>query len=211
MIRQSVLLFIAATLVLAGCSTTGGTIGGLFPAPKFLKGEIGNNIYTAMDKSFSVAVPHKSGSYEYKYMQVKEQYAEDGAYVSFGPAAFNQSIFRIHTAKRPKPGVETRKFDDIAPLVLEAYNEQLQTGYSSAPQVSVTNKEDIKGRKAYYWKMTQVVPAGKYYNNRDTVLTHEVYVIDFENGVVFVGVQIPEDTREPALEPRAFAESVLMY
>jgi len=67
---QAAGLSIAAVVVLAGCSTTGGTIGGLLPAPKFLKGEIVNNIYRSPDGSFSVGVPHKEGSYEFKYMQV---------------------------------------------------------------------------------------------------------------------------------------------
>jgi major membrane immunogen (membrane-anchored lipoprotein) len=39
---------------LIGCSSTGGTIGGLIPAPKFTKGDLSDGIYTAQDKSFIV-------------------------------------------------------------------------------------------------------------------------------------------------------------
>ncbi|MHB8622745.1 MAG: hypothetical protein ACYC9J_09140 [Sulfuricaulis sp.] len=117
--------------VLAGRDTTGGAIGNLIPAPKFLKGEIKDNIYIAQDKSFTVAVPYKAGSYEYKYMHVKEQYSEYGAYVSFGPAAFDQSIYRIETGKRVTPGSQSVKFDEVAPKIVENYKAQLQKGYGT--------------------------------------------------------------------------------
>lgn len=211
MSRLRFVLFIAAVFSLVGCSTTGGTIGGLFPAPKFLKGEIKNDIYTAQDKSFSVVVPHKDGSYEYTYMQVKEQYSEYGAYVSFGPAAFDQSVYRIETAKRVTPGSQGVKFDDVAPKIVEGYKAQLQKGYGTVPQEAESRKETINGRKAYFWKLTQVVPAGKYISNKAATFTHDVYVIDFEKGAAIVWVQIPETTKKVAIEPRAFAESVAMY
>lgn len=211
MSRLRFVLFVAAVFTLAGCSTTGGTIGGLFPAPKFLKGEIKNNIYTAQDKSFSVSVPHKDGSYEYTYMQVKEQYSEYGAYVSFGPAAFDQSVYRIETAKRVTPGSQSVKFDDVAPKIVEGYKAQLQKGYGTVPQEAESRQETINGRKAYFWKLTQVVPAGKYISNKAATFTHDVYVIDFEKGAAIVWVQIPETTKKAAIEPRTFAESVAMY
>lgn len=203
-------LFVAAVFSLVGCSTTGGTIGGLFPAPKFLKGEIKNDIYTAQDKSFSVVVPHKKGSYEYTYMQVKEQYSEYGAYVSFGPAAVDQSIYRIETAKRVTPGSQSIKFDDVAPKIVEGYKDQLQKGYGTVPQEAESRQETINGRKAYFWKLTQVVPAGKYISNKAATFTHDVYVIDFEKGAAIVWVQIPETTKKAAIESRTFAESVAM-
>ncbi|RJQ48991.1 MAG: hypothetical protein C4528_01500 [Gammaproteobacteria bacterium] len=211
MSRLRFVLFVAAVFTLVGCSTTGGTIGGLFPAPKFLKGEIKNDIYTAQDKSFSVVVPHKDGSYEYTYMQVKEQYSEYSAYVSFGPAAIDQSVYRIETAKRVTPGSQSVKLDDVAPKIVEGYKAQLQKGYGTVPQETESRQETINGRKAYFWKLTQVVPAGKYISNKAATFTHDVYVIDFEKGAAIVWVQIPETTKKAAIEPRAFAESVAMY
>lgn len=205
-----VLLGVAAVGV-GGCSTTGGTIGGLFPVPKLLKGEVRNNTYTAQDKSFSVAVPHKNGSYEYTYMQVKEQYSEYGAYVSFGPAAFDQSIYRVETAKRITPGSQNVTFDEAAPKIVENYKAQLKEGYGTAPQVTESRQETINGKKAYFWKLSQVVPAGKYLSNKEATFTHNVYVIDFEKGAAIVWVQIPETTTKAAMEPRAFAESVAMH
>lgn len=211
MVYMRAILLVVAAVIISSCSTTGGTIGGLLPAPKFLKGEIKNDIYTAKDKSFSVAVPHKVGSYEYTYMQVKEQYSEYGAYVSFGPAAFNQSIYRVETGKRVMPESQDVKFDDFVTKIIEGYKAQLLKGYGTAPQEKESRQELIHGRKAYYSKLTQVIPAGKYYSNEATTFTHDVYVIDFEKGAAIVWVQVPEEAGESAIQPRAFAESVTMY
>jgi hypothetical protein len=200
-----VFFLLAAT---SACSTTGGTIGGLFPAPKFLKGNIENDTYTAQDKTFSIKVPHKQGSNEYTYMQVKEQYGELGAYVSFGPAAFDQGIYRLETAKRTASSMSV---EAVAPKIVEGYKAQLQNGYGTAIQEISSGQEAINGRKAYHWHLTQVVPAGKYISNRDALFTHHVYVIDLEKGAAIVWVQIPDTTTKAAIEPRAFAESVVMH
>jgi len=64
--------------------------------PQQIEGKIQRNVYTAKNNLFSIAIPHREGSYEYAYMKVKEEFhGEQGAYVSFGPAAFNQSIYRV--------------------------------------------------------------------------------------------------------------------
>jgi hypothetical protein len=47
-------------------------VGGLFPAPKFLKGTIENDTYRSPDGLFQVGCPQPKDSYEYKYMAVKE-------------------------------------------------------------------------------------------------------------------------------------------
>src|SRR5206468_900185 len=83
---------VALVLALAGCSTTGGTVGGLLPAPKMLKGTIETDTYRAPDGLFQVGCPQPKGSHEYKYMAVKELYGPKGDYVSFGPAAFDHLI-----------------------------------------------------------------------------------------------------------------------
>lgn len=196
-------------LVLAGCETTGGTIGGLFPSPKFLKGEIKNGTYTAQDKSFSVAVPHKEGTEEYRHMQVKEQGNEFGAYVSFGPSALDQSIYRVEIARRVVAGSEKVKFEEIAPKIVEGFKAQLKNGYDSELKEQASRQESLGGKKAYYYQFIQLVPAGKLSNKPET-LTHEAYVIDFGKGAAIVWVQKPELRWVTTIEPRAFAESVVI-
>jgi len=196
-------------LVLAGCETTGGTIGGLFPSPKFLKGEIKNGTYTAQDKSFSVAIPHKEGTEEYRHMQVKEQGNEFGAYVSFGPSALDQSIYRVEIARRIAAGSEKVQFDEVAPKIVEGFKAQLKSGYGSELKERAARQELLKGKKAYYYQFTQLVPAGKLSNKPET-LTHEAYVIDFGKGAAIVWVQKPELRWVSAVDPRALAESVVI-
>ncbi len=88
-------LFITFSLV--GCA--GGTIGGLLPAPKILKGAVENNVYTASDQSFKVALPYKD-PYEWQYAQVKEERDNDDVtWVIFGPAAFDKNLYHVVLVK----------------------------------------------------------------------------------------------------------------
>ena len=211
-------LFVFATALLIGCETTstGGTIGGLFPAPKFLKGELESDIYTAQDKSFSVRIPHRIGSYEYKYMQVKEQYSDHGTYVSFGPSAFDQRIYRIQIygidiLKRVMPDIQSVSFDVVAARTLESYKAQLLKGDRTVPEEASPYQETINGRKAFYWRLTQ-----EFINsNNNAYIAHDVYIVSFKKGIAIVGVEVHRpEMRVPRtiiMDPRAFAESVVIY
>lgn len=200
--------------LLAGCSTTGGTIGGLgLPAPKFLKGAIKDNVYIAKDKSFSVAVPHKEGSNEYRYMNVKEQYSETENYVSFGPAAVDQSVYRVGTARALAPNAPDINLEEVAPRILDSYMQKLSNGYGARPQIAEMRRETIHGKTARYWKLIQVAPAGKFVSDKEVTLTHDFYVIDFTKAVAIVAVQTAEKLQgqSKGIGPRAFAESVMLY
>lgn len=217
-----------ACLFLAGCETSGGTIGGLLPAPKFLKGEIKNGTYTSDDKTFSVAIPHKEGTGEYRHMQVKEQTNQFGAYVSFGPSAFDQSIYRVEIGRQLVAAGEKLRLEQIAPEVVEGYKAQLKNGYGSELKEQASRQESLNGKKAYYYQFTQLVPAGKLSNMPEN-LTHEVYVIDFGLGAAIVWVQKPGPRVVTSVEPlvwvqkpepepqqlgigaRALAESVVIH
>ena len=213
-------LLAAAAFALAGCSSTGITPAGNtsesvssdpVPAPKPLKGEIKGNLYTAQDKSFSVMLPHKKeGLHEYANKQIKEELTEYGAYVSFGPAAFDESIYRVEAVKDTVSGKKTN-LDDIAPKLIEDYQTQLQKNYESAPRKTESRQETINGKKAFYWELIQLVPAGKFASNKVVTITHDVYIINFEKGAAIVWVLIPETAKRTALESRIFAESVVMH
>ncbi|MDH4285658.1 MAG: hypothetical protein OEV35_10110 [Gallionellaceae bacterium] len=209
------LLAAAAAATLAGCSTTGSIVAGAgsdsAPAQKTLKGEIRSHLYTAQDKSFSVMVPHKKeGVHEYAPTQIKEEFTKYGAYVSFGPATFDQSVYRVEVVKDTASGKKTN-LDEIAPKLIEDYKAQLQKDYESAPRKAESRQETINGRKAYYWELTQVAPAGKYASNKATTITHEVYIINFDKGAAIIWVLIPETAKKAAIAPQAFAESVAMH
>lgn len=201
---------IGITLLASGCSAHGGIPKGLPPAPERLEGEIHNDTYMAKDKSFSIAVPHKKDSSEYKYMQVREQYLERAAYVSFGPAALDQSVYRFEIG-RPLSLPHPIKFEEVAPKIVEGYNIQLQKGYGTIPETLSTSWENVNGKKAYHCIFKQIIPAGVYLKDREAVFIHETYVINFEKAVAITWVQIPETTAQTALAPKAFAESAVLH
>ncbi len=58
--------------ILSGCA--GGTIGGLLPAPKILKGHLDNLSYTSPDGVFSVTAPVTEERGEWRYTEVKENH-----------------------------------------------------------------------------------------------------------------------------------------
>jgi len=192
---------------LAACASTGGDIGGLFPAPKFLKGDIEGNVYTAKDKRFTVSVPHVQGSYEYTYMQVKEQYGTVEDYLSFGPAAINQSIYRIDFVTAPT-GQSLPDLDTVAPKMLKVVEQEAQGAYGGTITAGDQTKLAIGGHNAYHWELTQTVPKGKLANVA-VDLVHQVYQIDFGRSMATIWVQI--EVGNPiagALTPEQFAESL---
>ena len=201
---------IISLISISGCETTGGTIGGLFPAPKFLEGKIENNIYTAKDSLFSISIPHPEGSYEYKYMQVKEQFKNNEAYVSFGPAAFNKSIYRVHVIIHPDSGKKTVPLDKAAPQIIKSYEQQMHKHYGTNPKIQETKIIKINNNKTYYWKLSQDIPAGKHISNSNAIFNHHIYVIDYKIAAGIIWVRIPADTgpRGGALIPNKFAESL---
>lgn len=195
---------------LAACAHTGGDIGGLVPAPKFLKGSISGSTYTSKDGLFTVTVPHAQGSYEYTYMQVKEQYGNGFDYVSFGPAATDQSIYRVNLEMRPPPGAMQPSLDDAAPAALANCEAQIQKIYGVAPKVTSNGKTQIDGHDAYYWQLKQVVPVGKLNSTKPVTLIHDIYVMDFPRAIAIVWVQSPANAPAPnsQMTPILFAISL---
>ncbi|HEV7164167.1 MAG TPA: hypothetical protein VGO35_02110 [Gammaproteobacteria bacterium] len=191
----------------AGCAHTGGDVGGLIPAPKFLKGAIENNVYTAQDKRFTVSVPHAQGSYEYSYMQVKEQYGQVEDYISFGPAAVNQSIYRIDFVTAPA-GRSLPDLDTVAPKMLEVVEQEARKSYGGTVTAGDPAKLVIGGYNAYHWQLQQMVPEGKL-ANVVVNLVHEIYQIDFGRSMatVWVQTQVGNPTVN-ALTAEQFAESL---
>ncbi len=93
-------------LLLAACSGTGGIIGGLIPAPKFLDGKVDGSTYYAPNKAFSVRLPHPpdltaDDHNEWIYTKVHE--INDGPIIAvvFGPAAFDSNLYTAALVRAP--------------------------------------------------------------------------------------------------------------
>jgi len=175
----------------------------------FLNGEIKNNTYIAKNNMFTIMIPQENGSYEFKYMKVKEQYEQSHAYVSFGPAAFDQSIYRVEFTKKPTHINKTVTIEKAAPAAISPYKKQLLETYGTELIEIESKKLKINNNNAYYWKFTQNIPIGKHMSNSSTIFTHYAYVIDYNIGAGVIWVQIPKDSenRDP-IPPLKFAHSL---
>jgi hypothetical protein len=172
---------IIMSVVIFGCSSTGGTIGGLFPAPKFLDGKIQNDIYISKNNDFTISIPHKDGTYEFTYLQIKEQYNELGAYISFGPAAMDQSIYRLEIGKKLSPESQQVEFSSAVDLVVSNYSKQLELGYKSKPRLIKKEKTMINGFESFVVHLTQ--------NVSNQTLEHEVIVTNYPKMAAIFWVQ----------------------
>jgi hypothetical protein len=197
----------AAALVavaLAGCTSFGGE-----PPPKVLAGSITNDRYISRDGSFSVALPHRQDSFEYAYMQVKEMSSEGDEYVSFGPSAYDQTIWRLEVAPAPDPEVLASVFDTAFEAEIANYRRQIELAGRSPLQFESESDDAVAGHPSRQRTFTQVVPAGILTGDEPTTLTHEVLAVDMHLALVFVWVQRREDARaKGSLSARDFAESV---
>ncbi|MCF6259513.1 MAG: hypothetical protein L3J98_05025 [Gammaproteobacteria bacterium] len=206
----SKLALTSLVILITGCSTTGGTIGGLFPAPKFMAGSIDKKTYLSKNKDFSITIPHEKGSYQYKYMKIKEQYGDLGAYISFGPAAFDQSIYRLEIGKKLTPNRKNFVFEDAVDKIIENYAQQLEANYKSKPKLEKREIIHVNGKKSFYFKFRQEIASGILISNTPATLIHEGIATDYENLAAFVWVQRMADemaTKNSSLSVKGFAES----
>ena len=207
--------YMAGTMVAGACfasdaSTTGGSIGNLMPAPKFLKGSIKDNIYSGPDHYFSVRIPHDVGSYEYQYTKIKEQFADDGDYLSFGPAALDQCIYRLDIAKRHTPNAARVTLDASAPAEIDHYKSLLTPAYKGELRQTAHAETAINGRRALYYRFEQIAAPGRLVSHQSVTIVHEAYLIEFGKAVALVWVQIPQLKTASGIDPKAFAESLVI-
>lgn len=139
-------IFLALVMAISLTGCTGGTIGGLLPAPKFLKGSVENNTYTAPDKSFKVSLPYKD-PYEWQYAQVKEERDnEDVTWVIFGPAAFDKNLYHVVLVKHPLT-------ESLEKQTAITYENQVgrRTKLQGSPYSKIADlRFDYKGRMSSY-------------------------------------------------------------
>ena len=195
---------LAAAVAFVGCSSLGP-----LPTPKVISGSIAGDRYTAEDGSFSVALPHPEDSYEYRYMQVKEMTQQGGLYVSFGPAAYDQTIWRLEVAPAPDPETLASVFDTAFEAEIANYRHQIETAGKSPLQFESEGNDAVAGHPSRQRTFTQVVPPGIMTTDEPAILTHEVLAVDMHLALVFVWVQRPDEGHvEGSMSARDFAASV---
>ena len=100
------LLICVSTIFLISCGGSGGTLGGLIPLPKVLKGEVKGGTYFSPNNIFKVRLPHPPAKshedeYEWKYTKVRE--VGDGTVIGvvFGTAAFDLNLYHAVLIRKP--------------------------------------------------------------------------------------------------------------
>jgi hypothetical protein len=143
----AVILVIATGLV--GCHSTGGTVGGLFPAPKLLKGNVTGDFYTSPDHAFQIQIPYPPSrdDYQWKYAKVTE--GSDGDYttwVIFGPAATDLAEYHAVLIKTPV----LESLQNQADIVLASQSKIFTTRTGESP-VQISYKAiTINGKPGVY-------------------------------------------------------------
>jgi hypothetical protein len=196
-------------VMLVACSTTGGTIGNLIPAPKLLKGEIRNNVYYAPNGVLSVAVPFAKGTYEYTYLQIKEEFNATTELVVFGPAAYDRGIYRVQVVER-RDGLDTPDaFNADAPDIMRGAREMVQNDGRAPLEELRKDEEPVNGHPTLHERVTQHVPPGVL-SNHPELLTYDLYVMQFGAKVAIAMVMRPEKSYAdpPAISVAAFVQSV---
>ncbi|MGY0216345.1 hypothetical protein ACWJJH_03030 [Endozoicomonadaceae bacterium StTr2] len=151
---KTIKLFSAVILstLLAGCSSTGGTIGGMIPAPKFTRGDFKNSQYTAKDNSFKVDSPFKSASYAERYMEIAESYQAGEIQVAFSSSAAPAEVYRV------------RVFDNVQneegfqSLLLERSAANYEQSYGTALKQINSGSLNINGLKVDTTTFRQKIP-----------------------------------------------------
>ncbi|MFO1077294.1 MAG: hypothetical protein U1E73_06155 [Planctomycetota bacterium] len=177
--RASSTLGLLPTLLTASC--------GLFPTPNWLDGKIADGTYSAPDGDFTVKVPH-TDAYERTYMAAKERGDDTEFYVSFGPAAFDKSIYRLAVVKSPVSPLPAGELQRMARGIGGVLSAQLEPMTGEKLVVAGESPATVGSSPAYRISYTQHAPAGTVATDEATIL-HESYMIQRGDRVYSVWVQ----------------------
>lgn len=197
-------LLLAAALLLSGC--------GLFPTPNFLDGTIEAGVYTAPDGDFTVRVPH-TDSYEQNWMQAKERSNPGEFYVSFGPAAFDQTIYRLSVFTEPVPDLPVSELPRLARQGNAGLADQLRATTGEPLELTNEGPTSIGGSSAYRMQYRQPAPAGTVATEPARV-RHDAWMIKRSDRLYAVWVQSyelqsgPPEATNKGLSASEFADSV---
>lgn len=206
--RKVVLLSIVA--LLSGCA--GGTLGGLFPAPKVLDGSLDGLRYTSPDESFAITAPVTTARSEWLYTEVQEtsQDSKDqkSQFVGFKPP-YNSHFYSAevvsfkNTPELEQSGAELIVQDNIA-RVIESTGKRWGTEVKELAQSKLVCpngnftysafKQEIKNESLNFYKylvISQGYEGNKFamvtseLNYRDDV--EEAFLDDFSKKLVDMG------------------------
>jgi hypothetical protein len=152
---KKLLFYFVLALGLSGCSTSGGTIGGLVPAPKITKGKLSESIYTAQDNMFSVGSPFEEGSNAYTYMSITEDYRDEEDHIVFSSSAAPAEVYRVDIIKDIKTGT------DLGNFILTKYKEVFESTYKTPMDPQRDETVLIGGISSSSTTFTQQVPERK--------------------------------------------------
>ncbi|VAW71619.1 hypothetical protein MNBD_GAMMA12-86 [hydrothermal vent metagenome] len=185
------LFFLLLIPFIYGCSSTGGTLGGLFPMPKFMKGKVKNNIYHALDGSFEIKTPFKQGSKFYTYMKVKEKYSNIGTYVSFNTSIYPNEFYRVEIGKKLDKSKPSVPFKKLVKVLLQGYVKKLSVYGKIKVQRRIQTRLD--GKKAVLVVLVQAMAARRSYQGVSPSYSayHMIYIVKSPNGGGLVWVQWP--------------------
>jgi len=160
-----------ATLIIAlavsSCSSgTGGIIGNLLPAPKFLDGEVKGDTYYSPEGAFNVKLPHppdsnKQDNYEWLYTKIHEIKDTSVIGIVLGPAAFDRNMYHavlIREIGTPNgepmeeyaKTVFERKYQSRnRGLELKHYSKSKQNGKDFYYAVYAGNQTKLKGTEGF--------------------------------------------------------------
>jgi hypothetical protein len=149
---RALVLALAVIACAAGCRSTGGTIGGLVPAPKATKGTLSDGRYTAQDKSFSVAVPFPPGSPGHSVMAIVEKGDARESLVVFSSSAHPAEVYRVATFADVKPAGR------LPEASLAACRKELETSSRAPLRAEKATPALIDGVLATSHRFSQTIP-----------------------------------------------------
>ena len=144
LLSGSLVLALVVMACIAGCTSTGGAIGGLIPAPKFTKGTLSDGRYTAKDKSFAVAAPFPPGTPGYTYMEITEKSEAGESQVVFSSSIHPAEVYRVITFTDVNPA------ERLADTSVATYRRDLEASSGAPFREEKTTPEIVDGMAFRY-------------------------------------------------------------
>jgi hypothetical protein len=193
--RACILVFVVTALG-AGCSSTGGPIGGLIPAPKFTKGTLAAGRYTAKDKSFSVAVPFPPGSAGHAAMEIVEKSEDGGNLVAFSSPVHPGEVYRVTTFAEVKPT------NRLAETSVASYRKQMEAAVATPLRAEKASQELIDGVLAISHRYSQAIPApaADGAKSKGLVSIHATHFLQRSTRAAFIAVHRTADASSAGAE-----------